>query len=469
MIKIDEEFDELKSRWENFISRFSQLAPQVYGHKGNVFCELVSSSRPKKAIVEMARETRPFVSSELFNLMDNYLQFMMKLPGVEGANYRSVYRGMSPAGLIKRLLTKRPFVFFKGSDHNVLRDDPLICRPGGKRWNQVAMILDKKDEGQPYLQEYISYDEMLLSSCVNMSTPTFYVSDGSLKNPQAKPTKPFIPEGILCGIVGARLTKVGFMEHRFVFPRDDNNKNFNDVHHSDVFWIENVFQEAFPEGKIPTFDEIRSKPDVYREIYKDGINLVYFKKRLGLSIIPFIKEAEARGIEKKRQIVASVPGIGAGVWRGTVASQTIHSLIVNLVLEYFDNDFDLKNLAHLVGLFLPKTDQSFSSSFKPKKQISSITTNSDNNTILVAFKGHEDTITIFNQSRYVAQLLPENFQSCLTVSAYAWDGNSYPGNEYWIDFFGSFDPQAILCSLLGQFQNPDVNVQLSNAERIKIY
>lgn len=458
-------FETIKKNWELFISRFNAVASDVFQLKSNVFLYLISETRTKESLIEMAETTRPFIAKEIWDLLEQFMSFMKNLPDLEGENYRAVYSNMTAAGLVKRLLTKRPIVFLNSTDENILRENPLSLRSGKDKWNNVARNLEYVQAGWPYLQEYISYDEMTLSALVNMSTPTYFVSDGSLRNAFEEPRSPYILQGILCGLIGARLEKNGFMEHRFVFPRDKNNLTFDDVHLADGFWINNVYSKAFPEGKIPTLDNIKNNPDLYRDIYVNGINVVYLKKRLSLSVIPFIEEAANRGFEKTQKIIASVPSIGAGVWRGIVDTKTILNLIVTTVLEYLDNNFDIEKLSYLEAMFLPVVDNDLYSKYSPQKQIKSVRANATS--IEVKFDGK--VLMIFNQRRFVAQTLPEQFRSSLVVAGYAWDGNSYPGNEYWIGSFGSFDPQAILCSLLGQFQNPEVNVEMADSERIKYY
>lgn len=412
----------------------------------------------------MARSTRPFVSSEVWNNLDKFMDHMRSLPGEEGMNYREVYQNFSRADLVKRLFFKRPVVFWKANDAYMLRWDGNKIAEGSNIHADVAKKLEKPSDDSPYLRDYISYDENLLSSLICMSTPTYYFSDGSLKNFQSKPTNQYIDQGILCGLVGARNKKIGFMENRFIFPRSAKSSN---CHKSDDFWIEHVFAEAFPESKIPTIEEIKKSPHVYREIYnEDGVNVIYFEKRLMLSIIPYIREASMRGIEMKQDIFCAVPPIGGGVWRGKVKAELISELIVTGVLKFLDSTFDPLTFHRLKALALPVVTTSIYSSFSLKGNIQKISvTNKEE--ILLSFKDHE--VKIFNKFRYVAEVLPKGFENCLSIAAYAWDGNSYPGNEYWCGKLSSFDSQAIYCSLLGQLQNPEVNTKIADEERIKIY
>ena len=46
----------------------------------------------------------------------------------------------------------------------------------------------------------------------------------------------------------------------------------------------------------------------------------------------------------------------------------------------------------------------------------------------------------------------------ILVAQYAWDGNAYPGNEYWIGMLSaSGDPAAASCSTISLIHNADFN------------
>ena len=74
-----------------------------------------------------------------------------------------------------------------------------------------------------------------------------------------------------------------------------------------------------------------------------------------------------------------------------------------------------------------------------------------------------------NGNREVTVLLSRNDPAAkredgrLLVACYAWDGNSFPGNEAWRGCLSaSGDPAAICCSTIGELQNPYVNPFFEN-------
>jgi len=68
----------------------------------------------------------------------------------------------------------------------------------------------------------------------------------------------------------------------------------------------------------------------------------------------------------------------------------------------------------------------------------------------------DNTIEIIFSRREPAQKLDN--PKYLLVAMYAWDGNSYPGNEYWRGMLhASGDPAAACCSTIAELQNPEIN------------
>ncbi|KAL7035169.1 hypothetical protein ACKWTF_008253 [Chironomus riparius] len=212
--KIEKEFQEMKKNFKQFIAPLPKIVRDI---DRNLFYNVMNAQRTKERLVHMARDTRPIIAKETWDLLDDYMDFLKNLPGIEGENYSTVYKNLNRYDFVKRLLFKRPLVFCGRMDYYILRHDGKKIKEGDNGFYNVAECLNKPQDSGPYLTEYISYDENLMSSLIGMSTPTFYFSIGSGRF-ALNADQPHIDEGILCGLVGARNEKPYFMEHRFVFP-----------------------------------------------------------------------------------------------------------------------------------------------------------------------------------------------------------------------------------------------------------
>nr|MBA3603143.1 DUF4804 domain-containing protein [Parachlamydiaceae bacterium] len=192
---------------------------------------------------------------------------------------------------------------------------------------------------------------------------------------------------------------------------------------------------------FPTFDEaLKDNSGKFIRIEKNlFLHKEIYKKRIRMSIEPFLMDANerAKAINKKAYVLAE--GIGLGVWKLTEQQS-------NLMLEVYAEvllDHDCKHIADVNFSRIEGDPIHFQQHCE-------------------ALKLEKKKIKFHFEEREPVQKLTGKDDGKLLVTSYAWDGNSYPGNEYWWGALSaSGDPAAACCSNISELQNPEINPMVS--------
>lgn len=156
----------------------------------------------------------------------------------------------------------------------------------------------------------------------------------------------------------------------------------------------------------------------------DGeLDEVMYKKRMRITVDILLKEAEARAARVSKRAYVVIVGLGLGVWR-------INPKQAQLFVECFTESL-IENERYLV--LLETLEFAFMGTLpKPTRDACQLAARK-----IIAK-------AIFTNNRNPAAKLQGNDARNLLVLSYAWDGNSFPGNEYWGgSLYASGDPAAV--------------------------
>ena len=144
-------------------------------------------------------------------------------------------------------------------------------------------------------------------------------------------------------------------------------------------------------------------------------------------------EANHRGKVKNKEVYLHVVGLGLGLWKfcsiqESLFLQAFHQSIFSLSIEYIsDIDFSWFNTDNMEGI--------------------------SDKTIVPG-----TNIKVHFSKRNPADKLAGDDEDKLLVFCYAWDGNAFPGNEFWSgNLSGSGDSAAAACSQIAELHNPLIN------------
>lgn len=173
------------------------------------------------------------------------------------------------------------------------------------------------------------------------------------------------------------------------------------------------------------------------------LDLEVVKARFKITAEIFLAEANLRGEAANKEVHVFIVGLGLGVWCPSSNAKTPMTLaMLNAYRDVLKTQKFKKiksvDFSWVDGVAAQKVDQT---------EIPGVNVEySQNNPFQITNKNHDK----------------------LVVAQYAWDSNSYVGNEYWEgDLSASGDPAAAASTLIAMTQNPEIN-QYLNGHNTKI-
>ncbi|HZW61086.1 MAG TPA: DUF4804 domain-containing protein [Candidatus Babeliales bacterium] len=420
------------AQFQSLVAQSNTFADRVtIPTQNNRIAAIAADNEIKQAtIAQQAQHTYPIMHASVNELIDSFLA----LKRTQGSEIeQALYATMNRASFITRLLSKRPLMFMNASDDYLLRD-------GSTRGSGGFESIGTDDEAAPLvLANYLSYDEMQLSALLGVSVPTFFINNGSRNNNGAKGVPgTYEEQGIYVGLVGARFEKPNVMEwqHMIITPEQNTPENgYGAGAHTENKILD--LWSTFYGVTFPTFEETQADTTGRYIPFAAGkrfFDSAVYKKRIRLVIVPFLLDAQARGMQQNRKVYVHMVGLGLGVWQ-KIARQA------NLMVDVFAQVIKQYNLSQIADI-----DFSW---FPDEVQACGGIKNGG------LFKTKNNKIKIHFSKRNPADKLENNK---LLVACYAWDGNAFPGNEYWIgSLSASGDPAAACCSAIVELQNPEIN------------
>jgi hypothetical protein len=378
------------------VSQLSRNFPTTHNRVHNFDPHVIASD---------ALETNIVLHPRLPNLFDAFLSHKR----VHGSSHEKALYGQTEMytwkTLAARFIEKRPLAFLTRSDWTLLRNG-LGVPSAPSEWDRNGT--EQQDQNDVLtLDEYLSYDEIMLSSLIAVAGPTYFINNGNRYNQGIPaPDDTFEERGIIIGLVGARFERQDRMDSIYTCPP----VQMPSQHPHLTALLVDFFGGRDPTH--PTFDT---------NIYK---------QRMRITIETLLLEANDRAAQSNKTAFVHVVGLGLGVWQ-------INASQPQWYIEVFTAVFLELSLPHVSTVAFswidvpPATRQACTAA------------------------AVEADITVRFNKRDPAELLRTGE---LLVVSYAWDGNSFPGNEFWMgSLSASGDPAAACCSTIGELHNFLVN------------
>lgn len=431
---------------------------------------------------EHASGVRPIVHHRLLQLLEDFLKIKVSNGS---ALERSFYAEMTPSQLLTRLLQRRPLAFLNPDDEWVLRSR----EQGFGGWETIGTSEDGTwgEGGSLRLASLLSYDEVALSALVSVAVPTHFVNAGSRTNsgrPDAAGS--FERRGVYVGCVGARFEREGVMEwaHLMVTPEQNTPAKGYGPPPEDGASAAMASPEArqrrlllrawanfYGRTHLPTHEEALQRraadPGAYLLI-PGGVggascllDIELYKARIRAVAEPFLLDANRRAREANARAYVHVVGLGLGAW---MVDQRQGAYIVDAYADVLAAH-PMPHIGVVDFSWFPEDVRACGGAGHNERFVPAA------GAAAAAASAAAPTI-VFSRRNPADRLPPPapNEPPWLLVAMYAWDGNSYPGNEFWLGLWSaSGDPAAACCSTITLLQNPDVNPTRLSGDAAVVY
>jgi len=209
---------------------------------------------------------------------------------------------------------------------------------------------------------------------------------------------------------------------------------------------QDLWADVFNLDYLQTYEEVQqcgcTEPDRwvgvdYVDYGRGKLDTMLFTKRCRILAETFLGECNLRAKQENKKAFCHVVGLGLGVWQ--VSDMQGKWMLEAYAQALLENEYDC--IAAID--FCRFSHNHFSMVFDGQRSDGGAKVKS---------------VDIFSTSRDPNNRLSKDYEGCLLCTQFAWDSNSYPGNEYWYgQLAASGDPAAACCSLIPWLLNVDVN------------
>jgi hypothetical protein len=444
LVEKSEEFHEqLIASWKKIDGNpFGEFEPFPKSLQNRIKCIAGEDDNLKIKIAQQAQGVQVICHPKVGWLIDGFLAHKKE----HGSKVeKELYAKMDQKAFVERLLVKRPLTYIGAHDWYLLKDGTRRAYSGEKTDTDFDPIGTDQETYPLLLQDYISYDEMQIAALLGISVPTMFINKGNRYNgAQLGEEGSYEKSGVYTGLVGARFERAGKMEWQHMMLRDSQENAVKCADGLLKLWND-FYNKIFPEYGLG-----EKRVDAYwygsQRISGFKLNINRYKKRMRLVIEPFLRDAHRRGQEADKKVYCHIVGLGIGVWAVNKLEQ--EKAMLSVYADIFKNS-DFTQISDIDFSWFEEIDKDSRRLFKSDfKEILSSNSSFSEKTIKIRFS-----------KRDPADLLQGDDENKLLVAMYAWDGNAYPGNEYWSQGFAmSGDPAATCCSTISELQNPVVNL-----------